>query len=153
MQFMQLCKEKPPNLPPLGILGIEPVDQSAFSMTRGGSGRHRQPASAIPPARQNSVGLGISGNFGVKPGAAPGPFAMGQFSTPTSKLTSEERHMLSTAGTRSASGGLRGHPMGSKRTRSRRSKIALSPQGEGRDFGAPGVAPIFEATPEPVELL
>jgi translation initiation factor 4G len=143
MQFMQLCKDKPPNLPPLDILGIEPVDQSTFNMTRGGSGRHRQPASAMTPTpRQNSVGLGISSGFGPKPGAVPSPFAMGQFATQTSKLTSEERFLLSTGGARSASasggpaslqfgrpaamtrtasqGGPGGHPMGSNRTRSKR---------------------------------
>ncbi|KAG6382037.1 hypothetical protein JVT61DRAFT_671 [Boletus reticuloceps] len=118
MQFMQICKEKPPHLPPLDILGIEPVDQSTFSsMTRTSFGT---------PARH-------------LPGTAPSPFAMGQFSTPTSKLTSEERYLLAT-GARSASvsgggpaafqigrppmartasqGGPGAHPMGSNRVRS-----------------------------------
>lgn len=148
-------------------------------MTRGGSGRHRQPSSAMTPtARQSSVGLGITGGF-TKPGAAPGPFAMGQFSTPTSKLTSEERYLLST-GTRSASvssgsaalqfgrtmtrtasqGGPGGHPMGSNRTRSKRgdrrtdaNKVVLSQQGEGSGFGAPGAMPILGAAFEPVAPL
>lgn len=182
MQFMQLCKEKPPHLPPLDILGIEPVDQSTFSMTRGGSGRHRQPASAMAPsARQSSVGLGISGGFGVKPGPAPSPFAMGQFGTTTAKLTSEERYMISTAGTRSASvssgpaslqfgrpamtrtasqGGPGGHPMGSNRTRSKRgerrvdaNKVGHPQQGEGFGFGAPGAVPILGAALEPIAPL
>ena len=181
MQFMQLCKEKPPNLPPLDILGIEPVDQSTFNMARGGSGRHRQPSSAMTPAaRQSSVGLGITGSFGTKPGATPSPFAMGQFSTPTSKLTSEERFLLS-SGNRSASvssgpaalqfgrppmtrtasqGGPGGHPMGSNRTRSKRgdrrtdaNKVAFSHQGEGSGFGAPGAGPILGAALEPVAPL
>lgn len=179
MQFMQLCKEKPPNLPPLDILGIEPVDQSTFSMTRGGSGRHRQPASAIPPtARQNSVGLGITSGFGTKPGAAPSPFSMGQFSTPTSKLTSEERYLISTgvrsasvsggpaalpfvrpAMTRTASQG-GSHP--SNRVRSKRgdrrtdaNKVTYSQQGplEGSGFGGPGPMAVFGAALEPVAPL
>ncbi|KAF8552944.1 hypothetical protein OG21DRAFT_1318460 [Imleria badia] len=181
MQFMQLCKEKPPNLPPLDILGIEPVDQSTFNMSRGGSGRHRQPASAIPQAaRQTSVGLGITSSFGTKPGAAPSPFSMGQFATQTSKLTSEERFMIST-GARSASvsggpaalpfgrspmtrtvsqGGAGAHPGPGNRVRSKRgdrrtdaNKINYSQQGplEGSGFGGPGV--VFGAAFEPVAPL
>jgi translation initiation factor 4G len=43
---MPICKEKPPALPPLDVLGIELVDQSSFSMTGGpdnpvGSNRRR----------------------------------------------------------------------------------------------------------------
>ena len=178
MQFMQLCKEKPPNLPPLDILGIEPVDQSTFSgMTRGGSGRHRQPSSAITPVRQSSVGLGITSGFGAKPGAGPSPFAMGQFSTPTSKLTSEERFMMS-SGVRSASvssgpaalqfgrppmartasqGGPGGHPMGSNRVRSRRGdkRTDANKVGplDGSGFGAPGMVPVLGLAFEPVAPL
>ncbi|KIK97976.1 hypothetical protein PAXRUDRAFT_742412 [Paxillus rubicundulus Ve08.2h10] len=171
MQFMQLCKEKPLNLPPLDILGIEPVDQASFNMTRGGSGRHRQASGTMTPsaARQNSVGLGITGSFGGKAGASPSPFAMGQFSTPTSKLTSEERFMISTGGRSASVGGAPatlqyrptamvrtpsqggpGHPMGSNRTRSKRgerrnetNKVVLSQQNQGHGFGAPGTMPIL----------
>ncbi|KAF9222487.1 hypothetical protein BS17DRAFT_708821 [Gyrodon lividus] len=182
MQFMQICKEKPPNLPPLDILGIEPVDQTSIGMTRGGSGRHRQPSGTMTPstARQNSVGLGITSSFNGKAGASPSPFAMGQFSTPTSKLTSEERFMLST-GVRSASvgggpaslqfgrtamtrtpsqGGPGGHPMGNNRTRSKRgdrrnegNKVVPSQQGQGFGFGAPGALPILGAALEAVAPL
>ncbi|KAI5982485.1 ARM repeat-containing protein [Pisolithus albus] len=103
LQFMAVCKEKPPNLPPLDILGIEPVDQSVFGLSRGGSGRHRQPSAPMSATgvRSASIGLGI-GPF--KPGPPPGPFAMGQFGTPGPKLTSEERFLLS-QGSRSASVG------------------------------------------------
>ena len=156
-------------------------------MTRGGSGRHRQPSSAMTPtARQSqssSVGLGITGSFTPKPGAAPGPFPMGQFSTPTSKLTSEERYLLST-GARSASvssgpaalqfggrpamtrtasqGGPGAHPMGSNRVRSKRgdrrtdaNKVTFSHQGphEGSGFGPPGAVPVFGVAFEPVAPL
>ena len=180
MQFMQFCKEKPPNLPPLDILGIY---QSTFNMTRD-SGPHRQPASALTPtARQGSVGLGISSGFVPKPGLVPSPFAMGQFATQTSKLTSEERFLLST-GARSASvsggpaslqfvrpatmtrttsqGGPGGQAMGRKRTRTKRgdrgrgaNRDAQFQQGslEGSGFSAPGAVPILGAALEPVAPL
>ncbi|KAH7883298.1 hypothetical protein F5I97DRAFT_1939113 [Phlebopus sp. FC_14] len=179
MQFMMVCKEKPPMLPPLDVLGIEPVDQSSFAMTRGGSGRHRQASGAMPASatRQSSVGLGIA--FGGKPGAPPNPFAMGQFATPGNKLTSEERFMLS-SGARSASvggppsglqfgrpamtrttsqGGPGGHPMGSNRTRSKRgekrsevNKVALAQQGQAPAFGGAAALPLG-APLEPVAPL
>ncbi|KIJ15656.1 hypothetical protein PAXINDRAFT_133790 [Paxillus involutus ATCC 200175] len=178
MQFMQLCKEKPLNLPPLDILGIEPMDQTYFNLTHGGSGRRQASGTMTPStARQNSVGLWITGPFGGKTGASPSPFAMGQFSTPTSKLTTEERFMLST-GVRSAfvggapanmqfratamtrtpsQGGPGGHPMGSKRTRSKRgdrrnetNKVVLSQLGQGHGFLASGGIPILDAALEPV---
>ncbi|KAF9243245.1 hypothetical protein BU15DRAFT_72432 [Melanogaster broomeanus] len=157
VQFMQICKEKPPNLPPLDVLGIEPVDQTSFNMTRGGSGRHRHASSTMPPSatRQSAVGLGIS-QFVGKPGL-PSAFAMGQFATMgASKLSSEDRFNLSTAGTRSASvgggpAGMQfrppppmsrtnshggpGGPMATKRTRSRRG-------GERSDANKVGLEPV-----------
>ncbi|TFK50969.1 ARM repeat-containing protein [Heliocybe sulcata] len=86
---MSICKEKPDHLPPLDAIGIEPA--SDHYMSRGGSQRgSRSAAMSTPPAlsRQASVGLGIS-SFGK-----PGGFAMGQFATPTSKLSSEERFAM-----------------------------------------------------------
>ncbi|KAH7909368.1 ARM repeat-containing protein [Hygrophoropsis aurantiaca] len=157
LQFMSICKEKPDHLPPLDVLGIEPVDQSTFAMSRGGSGRHRNASGALTPsatARQNSIGLGIGG-FG---GANAGGFAMGQFSTPTTKLSSEERFAMA-SGARSASVGSaagmqfgRNAPMArtssqggpghmTKRTRSKRgvdrSEGGGKPQG-GQAFGGQG---------------
>ena len=76
LQFMQVCKEKPPQLPPLDILGLEPVDQTSFAMTRWGSGRHLQLASAGSSAtgfRSGSVGNG----GGFKPCASPNPCQWG----------------------------------------------------------------------------
>ncbi|OJA15320.1 hypothetical protein AZE42_12803 [Rhizopogon vesiculosus] len=172
MQFMHICREKPPTLPPLDVLGIEPVDQSSFAMSRGGSGRHRNPSGAMPPSatRQASVGLGIGGF--QKP-SVPSPFQMGNFQSSGNKLTSEERFALS-SGVRSASAGgaamqfnrspmVRtpsqggpGHPMGGNRTRSKRgekrgdsNKTPLS-QGQGSAFGSSNVAPILGAGFEPV---
>ncbi|KZP02568.1 hypothetical protein FIBSPDRAFT_1055788 [Athelia psychrophila] len=75
--FARSCKEKPDQLPPLGAIGLEPVDQ--FSMSRGGSGRHRTTSMRMGPSgpRAGSIGLGI-GNF-AKPS---GSFSMGNFATP-----------------------------------------------------------------------
>jgi translation initiation factor 4G len=80
-------------LTPLGDLGLEPTDLSSVSMSRGGSGRHRQRSGAVAPSRQASVGLGLGG-FG-KPGSSN--FTMGNF-TPPSKLSSNERFNLATSG-------------------------------------------------------
>jgi len=58
---MSICKEKPDNLPPLDVIGLEPSDQSSYNMTRGGSGRRQASNSmasvASPPSRQASTGL------------------------------------------------------------------------------------------------
>ncbi|KIM52875.1 hypothetical protein SCLCIDRAFT_482059 [Scleroderma citrinum Foug A] len=166
LQFMQVCKEKPPHLPALDILGLEPVDQASYTMTRGGSGRHRQASAGVSMSgpRSASIGLGVGGGF--KPSAPPNPFQMGQFSTPPgSKLTSEERFMISSgarsasvgsgptatallnrpAMTRTPSQGGPGHPMGSNRTRSKRGekrndpgKSALGQQGPVSGYGSTG---------------
>lgn len=166
---MAVCKEKPPHLPPLDILGIEPVDQSTLAMTRGGSGRHRQPSGVMSAvaARSASVGLGIGLN---KPGVASN-FSMGQFSTPASKLTSEERFLMP-SGARSASLGSSaaaalhsrpamarttsqggpGHPISSHRTRSKRGEKRSEPgkatsgrQGSG--FGPATALPMMPLEP------
>ncbi|KAI0753115.1 hypothetical protein C8Q80DRAFT_1150136 [Daedaleopsis nitida] len=163
LQFMAVCKEKPDSLPPLDAIGLEPTDQT-FAMTRGGSHGRRTSSSAMPPSRQASVGLGISG-FKQPP---PNPFTMGQFSTPTQKLaTSEERFAASSRST-SMSGNPPGMPFGrpspmvrsssqggpghssSGRTRSQRGgkrdkeRPGAGPSGQGSSFGplsnlAPGM--------------
>ncbi|KAL0955886.1 hypothetical protein HGRIS_002084 [Hohenbuehelia grisea] len=170
LQFMKVCKEKPDMLPPLDAIGLEPVDQPNYPMTRGGSGRHRQSSNAAPSAtRQNSSGLGLKnmGQFGSANG--PGAFAMGQFATPGApgKMTSEERFAMSPAN-RSASGpaglafggrpaqmqrtasqgGPGGVPMGSNRTRSKRgekrpdgNKGGGGQQSFGGGFGGPSGPP------------
>jgi translation initiation factor 4G len=150
---MNLCKDKPDNMPRLDALGLEAVEPTSHSMGRTGSGRRGVSGSMGPPSasasRQASIGLGISSGqpFGNK--TVPG-FAMGQFSTP--KLTSEERYMRSTslsmgasnAGAqfatnrtnqmvRSSSQGGPGGMQGNKRTRSSRGKA----RGEQSQF-APG---------------
>lgn len=91
---MGVCKEKPPNLPPLDAIGLEPIDPSALAMSRGGSrgGGHRGPSN-LGPSRQASIGS-------FKASGASGFGGMGNFGT-TGKLTSEERFNLAN---RSASG-------------------------------------------------
>ncbi|KAI0079837.1 hypothetical protein K474DRAFT_1658664 [Panus rudis PR-1116 ss-1] len=136
LQFMQICKEKPDNLPPLDLLGIEPQAEGAHPISRGGSNRRTPSVSGMgPPApRQGSVGLGISGFPGK--GSAGAAFSMGQFAT-GGKLSSEERFAISNRSTSmsggpgmpfnrptpmvrsSSQGGPGGHPMG-HRTRSNR---------------------------------
>ncbi|KIK22680.1 hypothetical protein PISMIDRAFT_679874 [Pisolithus microcarpus 441] len=160
LQFMAVCKEKPPNLPLLDTLGIEPVDRPPSA-----------PMSAAG-ARSASIGLGL-GPF--KPGPPPGPFAMGQFGTSGTKLTSEERFLMS-QGARSASvgtspaaasllsrpaltrnpsqGGPGVHPMGDHRMRTKRGKkrtflgkVGSLQQGPGFGAGAVPPAPALEPVP------
>ncbi|KDR75692.1 hypothetical protein GALMADRAFT_248310 [Galerina marginata CBS 339.88] len=102
LQFMSICKEKPAMLPPLDAIGLEPADQSAHGITRGGSGRHRQGSGAAPPSRQGSIGLGFSpATFGK---GAINPFSMGNFGTAgASKLSSEDRFAMSATGNRAVS--------------------------------------------------
>ncbi|KDQ50870.1 hypothetical protein JAAARDRAFT_41657 [Jaapia argillacea MUCL 33604] len=94
LQFMSICKEKPDHLPPLDAIGLEPVDQSQFTMSRGGSGRRQASGAMGPPpmARQASIGLGLAGSFGKAAGAG---FTMGNFATPAGKMSSEERFQMS----------------------------------------------------------
>ncbi|KAI6160617.1 eukaryotic translation initiation factor 4G1-domain-containing protein, partial [Pisolithus thermaeus] len=139
LQFMTMCKEKPPNLSSRDIFGLEPVDESSFDMTCSGSDQHRPlsgPKSAVG-ARSTSIDLGL-GPF--KSGPSPGLFPMGQFGTPGTKFTSEERFLMS-QGARAASvggdpaaallsrpaptqtpsqGGPDGRPKGGHRTRTKR---------------------------------
>ena len=126
LQFMNICKEKPDNLPPLDVIGLEPTDTS-HTMSRGGSGRNRATSSMSMPAnaRSASIGLGfIPGSMGKSAGSG---FQMGQFSTSASKMSSEERFLASSAG-RSAS--VSGGPLGSRPPSMVRT---ISQSGTGRD--------------------
>lgn len=106
---MAICKEKPDSLPPLDAIGLEPSDQS-YPMSRGGSGRRQSSASMGPPSstapRQASHGLGISVG-----GKSSGSFTMGQFATPSAKMSSDERFAMSSRSS-SMSGGPSGMPFG-----------------------------------------
>ena len=67
---------------------LDVVGNQSFAMTRGGSRSHRSSSIAIPPSsRQASAvpGIPVFNNPSVN------PFVMGQFSTPTQKMPSEER--------------------------------------------------------------
>jgi len=98
LQFREICKDKPPNMPPLDAIGLEPVDPSLM-MARGGSGRHRGASGA--PSRQGSMGPPFGGPGLGKPGAFSG---MGNFTTPN-RMSSEDRFMMSNNRSASATGG------------------------------------------------
>ena len=122
---MNFCKEKPDNLPPLDVIGLEPTDTS-HTMSRGGSGRNRATSSMSMPAnaRSASIGLGfIPGSMGKSAGSG---FQMGQFSTSASKMSSEERFLASSGRSASVSGG----PLGSRPPAMVRT---ISQSGTGRD--------------------
>ncbi|EAU91617.1 eukaryotic initiation factor 4F subunit P130 [Coprinopsis cinerea okayama7 len=108
LQFREVCKDRPPNLPPLDAIGLEPIDPSALHITRGGShpGRHGRASSTVP-VRQASVGLPFGGPGIGKPGFG----GMGNFTTP-GRLSSEDRFAMSNAANRSASVGGPGMPFG-----------------------------------------
>ncbi|THH33090.1 hypothetical protein EUX98_g1117 [Antrodiella citrinella] len=112
MQFMGICKEKPDNLPPLDVLGLQP-DQSQIA--RGGSGRRQAsvsgnmgPPASATRAQPGMSGLGISGLS--KSGG--GGFNMGQFATQANKLSSDERFAMSSRSTSVSSTGPGGMPFG-----------------------------------------
>ena len=94
---MNICKEKPENLPPLDVIGLEPGDAPSLPMSRGGSGRSRAPSGMSVPVNQRpaSIGLGIASS-GLGKSAGMG-FQMGQFSTSAGKMSSEERFLAATA--------------------------------------------------------
>jgi translation initiation factor 4G len=126
LQFMNICKEKPDNLPPLDVIGLEPSDTS-HTMSRGGSGRNRSSNSLAMPSntRSPSIGLGfLPGSMGKATGSG---FQMGQFSTSASKMSSEERFLAASAG-RSVS--VTGGPLGSRPPAMVRT---ISQSGTGRD--------------------
>ncbi|KAI0061212.1 hypothetical protein BV25DRAFT_808484 [Artomyces pyxidatus] len=115
LQFMAICKDKPDNLPPLDAIGLEPSDQN-YNMSRGGSGRRQASNSmSVPGSARSASGIGlgfVTGGMGGKSG--PG-FAMGQFATTASKLSSEERFMMASGGrSASVSSGLGGVPLGGR---------------------------------------
>ncbi|KAJ8595436.1 ARM repeat-containing protein, partial [Rhizopogon salebrosus TDB-379] len=126
MQFMHICKEKPPTLPPLDVLGIAPIDQSSFAMVRDGHGRHRNPSTVMAPTANCQASMGI-------------------FQSTGSKLTSEEHSALSSAWSYAI-----GNGNGSNRTRSKRggakrggsNKATLSKQGQGSTFESSCIVPL-----------
>lgn len=149
LQFMAICKEKPESLPPLDAIGLQPVEPE-FAISRTHSGRRSSSAQMPPPSstagRQAQIGLGISG-FKQQ------SFNMGNFVTPTAKMTSDDRFALANVSrsvsiggpagfprapmTRTSSQGGPGTPMGSNRTRSQRggkrneqNKVAVGPSGQ-----------------------
>ncbi|KAG8934848.1 hypothetical protein FRC01_014014 [Tulasnella sp. 417] len=116
LQFMQVCKDKPDNLSSLDALGIErgagdesgPPYSSSLGRSRGG----RVNSIGQPQTGRSSsvnLGLGLSGFGG---GKGPTSFAMGNFSSTPSRMTSEERFAMSNRERTVSVGGVgRGVPM------------------------------------------
>ncbi|KAI6145572.1 hypothetical protein BKA82DRAFT_913145 [Pisolithus tinctorius] len=162
LQFMTVCKEKPLNLPPLDVLGIEPVAHTSLGMTGGGSGQDRQSSDPKSAAGARSASMSL-GDGPLQLGAPPGQFAMRKFGTRGSKLTSEQRFLMSKgvspvsvgggpvallsspALTQTPSqGGSSGYPKVRHRTRSKRGEKRTDPSEvgsvqQGLGFG-PGAA-------------
>lgn len=140
---MTVCKEKPPNLPSLNVIGLEPINPAeSLQMARGGSrgGGHRGP-SGSGPARQASIGSFTAGS-------ASGFGGMGNFGAIGGKLTNEERFNVAN---RSASGSAaaalhpqfgRGQPQhtpsqgGRERTRGEKGPPIEGGKGEPQDRGS-----------------
>lgn len=101
---------------PLEAIGLKPVDQASLAMRRG-SGRHRQGSDSATSSRRGSIGLSPTTPSTLDKSGGLNPFTgggMGNFSTTSAKLTSEERFQL--AKNQSASG------LSSNRIRSQRGK-------------------------------
>ncbi|KAJ3754523.1 hypothetical protein EV360DRAFT_51498 [Lentinula raphanica] len=155
LQFMNICKEKPDNLPALDAIGLEPPSQAPFPLTRTQSGRGTRQGNIT---RSSSVGIG-SGFKGAPPFGG-----MGNFGTAgnASKLSSEERFANANANrtvsmsgtgatfrpqglTRTASSGGPGSQLHTGRTRSKRgdkrTDANKAPSGaHHQQFGHPGAA-------------
>ncbi|KAH9047388.1 eukaryotic translation initiation factor 4G1-domain-containing protein [Lactarius hengduanensis] len=114
LQFMNVCKEKPDNLPPLDALGLEPRDVS-LSKPRGGSSRNRASNNMPIPGNVRSGSIGLSFPMGNSAGSV---FQVGQFSTSAREISGEGRFLVAGAGSSaSVSGGaLGGRPPAMVRT-------------------------------------
>ena len=103
MQFMNVCREKPENLPPLEEIGLEADSSSGFGTTRSSTRGPRSSIGGAPARGAPPTGLGIGG-LGSRPafsGQGMGSFGMGNFSssgTITRGTTSEERYNKSNQG-------------------------------------------------------
>ncbi|KAI6046359.1 armadillo-type protein [Pisolithus marmoratus] len=155
LQFMAVCKERPPNLSSLDFLTIGVFDKPSRKRSGPRCQTGPTPASGV---RSASIGIDL-GSF-----TPSGPFAMGQFGTPSTEFTSEERFLMSQSA-RSAfvgggptalpshsaltqtpgQGGPGGKP-GGRHTRSKRgkkhidlSRVGLAHQGPGFGLSAADV--------------
>jgi translation initiation factor 4G len=97
---MNVCMEKPDNLPPLDEIGLEPRD---------GSGRSRASSGMSVPVSigSASVDLGIVSGLGKSPDIG---FEKGKFSK-SAKMTSEERFPAASANRHVSGGQLGGCPL------------------------------------------
>lgn len=95
MQFMNVCREKPDDLPNLEEIGLEADSSSGFGTTRSQRGSRN---STGPSSRsQPPTGLGIGGlGRPAFPAQGMGTFGMGNFSSGSIRgTTSEERYKQS----------------------------------------------------------
>ncbi|KAF4563218.1 hypothetical protein EYR40_007074 [Pleurotus pulmonarius] len=119
LQFMKICTEKPDMLPPLDAIGLQPSDQISYSMTRGGSGRHRQSSGPVSVSRQASTGPNFNQLSGFNKASPVNTFTMGQFATPgAAKMSSEDRFAMSSRSASGPAGMAFGRPAQMQRTAS-----------------------------------
>ncbi|WVN88428.1 uncharacterized protein L203_103638 [Cryptococcus depauperatus CBS 7841] len=101
MQFMNICKEKPEDLPNLEEIGLDAEGSSGFGSRGPRGGR----SSMGPPSRAGSISTGAG--IGGMTRASMGSFGTGQFgSMPVSlrNTTSEQRYRASLSGRPSSQG-------------------------------------------------
>ncbi|KIY46040.1 ARM repeat-containing protein [Fistulina hepatica ATCC 64428] len=159
---MEICKDRPENMPELHSIGLDPTDQPPqnFSMTRGGSGRRLMSGAPTHLGRQASAGFPgpLGGAAGFRADSIRGDtrtFSMGNFQAP--KLSSQDRFEMANR-TVSQSGGQFTRPnqmvrttsqggMGNKRTRSKRGE-ARSEAPRAHDPRSSYPAPLQQLQPE-----
>jgi len=88
---MAVCTEKPGV--PLGIIGLDAVGDPPHHP------RHKTSSAAVHPPMSQQASM-----YGFKPDT-PGVFTTGNFSIPTSKMTAEERFVMSQPSTSSTTTG------------------------------------------------
>ncbi|KAH8087801.1 armadillo-type protein [Cristinia sonorae] len=148
LQFMDVCKDKPDNLPPLEILGLQP---ESYQIARGGSNR-RQPSisgSMGPPSStsrgQAAVsGLGISG---IPPKAGSG-FNMGgmPFGRPTPMVRSSSQGGPGASGMGHRTRSKRGEKRGESKTNVNPSQSSFN-NNNSSNYSSMGAAPLEPVAP------
>lgn len=145
MQFMNVCKEKPENLPPLEEIGLE-AESSSSGFGRGGG---RGSRSSGPPRGGPPIGLGIGGPRQGFPAQGMGSFnmGMGNFGS-TRGTTSEERMLKSVSGhnrmARTPSAGLPAMSLSGSRSGANRSRGGM--KRPSQIPAEPDVAPLVVST-------
>ena len=94
MQFMDVCRERPENLPPLEEIGLEAESSSGFGSSRNARSSRSITGSTARGGAPTGLGIGGLGSRPAFNGQGMGTFAMGNFtsSSITRGTTSEERY-------------------------------------------------------------